>query len=89
MHLAAASAPLRLTVAQYARMAVADFARLADDEAWASLLSRLRDHPDPGAVCLAEMVRWRMSAQRCSATAAPPAPEQEGDRHGEAARTAG
>ena len=48
-----------------ARMAVADFSRYADEEAWAQLTRILRDSEDPGAACLAAMVRWRL-AHGCS-----------------------
>jgi hypothetical protein len=65
-----AARSLDLTAAGYARMAVADFARLADEEDWASLMSRLRDSPDPGMICLAQMVGWRIEARGCARHAA-------------------
>jgi hypothetical protein len=50
------------SVAAFARMAVADFSLRADEEAWASLSSRLRDSGDPGAACLRAMLEWRLAA---------------------------
>ena len=47
----------------YVRGAVADFGRLASEEDWAMLTSRLRDSEEPGTVCLLTMVRWRLSAE--------------------------
>lgn len=54
-----------LSPAGYARGAVADFARFAAEEDWATLTSSLRDSPDPGTVCLLAMVHWRLSARTC------------------------
>jgi hypothetical protein len=51
--------------AAFARAAVADFSRFADEEAWAQLTRAVRDHEDPGAACLAAMVRWRLAAKSC------------------------
>lgn len=51
--------------AGFARIAVADFSRYADEEAWAQLSGILRNSEDPGLACLAAMVRWRLS-QDCS-----------------------
>jgi hypothetical protein len=45
----------------FARIVVADFTRAADENAWTTLLSRVRDSSDPGLACLSEMVRWRLS----------------------------
>ncbi|MGZ8348172.1 MAG: hypothetical protein ACXWUP_13780, partial [Allosphingosinicella sp.] len=47
--------------AAFVRMAVADFARLAAEEDWATLISSLRDSGDPGTVCLLAMVHWRLT----------------------------
>jgi len=58
-------------IAGYARMAAADFARLASEEDWATLMSALRDSPDPGSTCLAAMIRWRLSAPVCQPHATP------------------
>jgi hypothetical protein len=55
-----------LGLAGYARMAVGDFSRLANEEDWTTLLSSLRDSADPGATCLAAMVHWRLSAAICA-----------------------
>lgn len=53
-------------------MAVADFDRFATQEDWQNLTARLRNHPDPGTVCLLEMVRWRVEAESRAATQPPP-----------------
>lgn len=62
--LAITAAQAELSPASFARVAVADFSRYADEEAWAQLTSLLRKSDDPGATCLAAMVRWRL-AQNC------------------------
>lgn len=54
----------RESVAEFVRIAVADFLALADEEAWASLLSAMRDAADPGAACLARMVAHRLNLER-------------------------
>ncbi|MGD9965755.1 MAG: hypothetical protein AB7T59_04495 [Hyphomonadaceae bacterium] len=51
------------TVAQFVRIAVADFLALADEEAWASLLSAIRAAPDPGAACLGKMAAFRLQRE--------------------------
>lgn len=53
-------------IGSFARIAVAEFARHADEEEWAQLTRIIRDHEDPGAACLAAMIRWRLSAAACS-----------------------
>ena len=50
---AAAAARIGISVSGYARMAIADFTRLAGEEDWATLMSGLRDSQDPGTTCLA------------------------------------
>lgn len=55
-----------MTVTSYARMAVADFSRLAEEEHWSTLISEVRDANDPGRACLAGMIQWRMAAPACS-----------------------
>lgn len=50
----------------FLRIAVADFARFANEEDWATLVSALRDREDPGAACLLAMVHWRLSAPACT-----------------------
>lgn len=60
-----------LGIAGYARMAVADFSRFANEEDWATLVSSLRDSSDPGSTCLAAMVHWRLSAVGCRAHSIP------------------
>ncbi len=52
-----------LDYAGFAREAVADFGRFADDEAWTRLTSMIRDGDDPGTACLMEMLRWRLAAE--------------------------
>lgn len=54
-----------LTPTAFVRTAVADFARLADEEDWATLVSSLRDSEDPGTVCLLAMVHWRLTVASC------------------------
>ena len=51
--------------ADFARAAVADFSRFADEEAWAQLTRIVRDHENPGSACLIAMVRWRLAAATC------------------------
>jgi hypothetical protein len=55
-----------LTNTAYVRAAVADFARFAAEEDWATLTSSLRDSDDPGTVCLLAMVHWRLNVEACS-----------------------
>lgn len=54
------------TPADVARLCVADFTSGASEEAWATLVSRLREAEDPGRECLMEMMRWRLSAEVAS-----------------------
>lgn len=49
------------SLASFARFAVADFSRFADEEAWARLTRVMRDSEDPGAACLSVMVRWQLA----------------------------
>jgi hypothetical protein len=47
----------------FVRAAVSDFSRFASEEDWATLTSRLQGgNDDPGTVCLAAMVEWRIEA---------------------------
>lgn len=46
----------------YLRMAVADYGRLASEEDWAGMISRLREADDPGTTCLLSMLEWRLPA---------------------------
>lgn len=62
--LTAAAEGERMPVGTYARLAVADFARRADEEQWATLASRVRGAADPGRECLRTMLRWRIAAAR-------------------------
>ncbi len=63
--IAAAAARTGLTPTGYVRSAVADFARFASEEDWATLTSSLRDSDDPGTICLLAMVHWRLTASAC------------------------
>jgi hypothetical protein len=45
----------------FARTAVAEFSEGASEEDWADLVSRLHNCTDPGRVCLATMVQWRLA----------------------------
>jgi hypothetical protein len=64
---ASAASAHGLPVSGYARMAIADFSRLANEEDWATLMSSLRESADPGSTCLAAMVHWRLTASACKA----------------------
>lgn len=55
-----------VTLADFARMSVVEFTSGASEEAWATLLARLRDAEDPGRECLMEMMRWRLSEEAAS-----------------------
>jgi len=70
-------------ISTYARMAVADFSRLAGEEDWATLISSVNENPDAGATCLSTMVRWRLDAPACSAHAssATGGPDDRPARH--------
>jgi hypothetical protein len=48
------------SIAQFVRIAVADFLAEADEEAWADLMSAARDAPDPGAACVIKMTAVRL-----------------------------
>lgn len=54
------------TLAQFVRIAVSDFLAEADEEAWANLVSAIRDASDPAAVCLAKMVNFRVGLERAA-----------------------
>ncbi len=51
------------TLAQFVRIAVSDFLAEADEEAGASLMSALRDAPDPGGACVARMAAFRLQRE--------------------------
>lgn len=55
-----------VTPTSFVRAAVADFARFADEEDWATLTSAIRDDADPGTVCLLGMVHWRLTVPACA-----------------------
>ena len=61
-----AAAAERVTPASYVRAAMSDFARFAEEEDWATLISSLRESGDPGTVCLLGMVHWRLTAKTCA-----------------------
>jgi len=54
-----------LSPTSYVRAAMADFARYASEEDWATLISSVRDSDDPGTICLLAMVHWRLTAPTC------------------------
>ena len=54
----------RESIAQYVRIAVADFMAEADEEAWADLMSAARDAIDPGAACVNKMTAFRVRMER-------------------------
>ena len=60
-----AAARSTMTITGFVRAAVADFARFASEEDWATLISSLRDSDDPGTICLLAMVHWRLTASGC------------------------
>ncbi len=62
---AGAAGRMGVTPSGYVRAAVADFARFAAEEDWATLVSSLRDSADPGTICLLAMVHWRLNAAGC------------------------
>jgi len=51
------------SLSEFVRVAVADFLAEADEETWASLVSAIRDAPDPGAACLARMTAFRLQLE--------------------------
>ena len=55
-----------VTPTGYVRLALADFARFASEEDWATLTSSLRDSEDPGTVCLLAMIHWRLTVPACA-----------------------
>ncbi len=61
----AAAGTESITPTAYIRGAVADFARFASEEDWATLTSTLKRTEDPGAACLLAMVDWRLTAKAC------------------------
>lgn len=83
-----AAAASGLGIAGYARMAIADFSRLASEEDWASLVSKLRDGEDPGRTLLVGMVHWRLTAAGCAKHANLALHQHEEEDHGERARHA-
>jgi hypothetical protein len=62
---ARAAARQGMTPTGFVRAAVADFARFAAEEDWATLISSVRDSDDPGTVCLTAMVDWRLAVPGC------------------------
>lgn len=52
--------------AQFLRIAVSDFISEADEEAWASLVSAVRDATDPGAACAVRMIAFRLHLESVS-----------------------
>jgi hypothetical protein len=62
----AAAGAESMTPTSYVRAAVADFARFASEEDWATLTSNLKRADDPGTACLLAMVDWRLTAKACT-----------------------
>ncbi|WP_395648002.1 hypothetical protein [Terricaulis sp.] len=52
------------SIAEFLRVATADFLAEADAEDWASLVSALRETDDPGAVCVARVTAFRLRLER-------------------------
>ena len=52
------------SIAQFVRIAVADFLAEADEEAWADLMSAARDAIDPGAACVNKMTAFRVRMEK-------------------------
>ncbi len=52
------------SIAHFLRIATADFMAEADEETWASLISALRDGADPGAVCVARVMDFRVRLEQ-------------------------
>lgn len=50
-----------VSLAGYARIAVANFSRYAEEDDWASLTRLLRESDDPGTACLTFMLRWSVA----------------------------
>lgn len=63
----AAAGAEAMTPVSYVRAAVADFARLASEEDWATLVSEMKRTEDPGTACLVAMVDWRLTVRACEA----------------------
>lgn len=55
-----------MTPTSYVRAAIADFARFASEEDWATLTSTLKRTEDPGTACIMAMVDWRLTVKACS-----------------------
>ena len=62
----AAAGAAAITPTSYVRAAIADFARFASEEDWATLTSTLKRSDDPGTACLVAMVDWRLTAKACA-----------------------
>jgi hypothetical protein len=54
------------TLVQFLRIAASDFLAEADEETWASLVSTIRDAPDPGAACVACVAGFRLRLESAS-----------------------
>ena len=73
--IADAAARETLSVTGFVRVAIADFARFAGEEDWATLVSSMRDSADPGTICLLAMVHWRLTAAGCATHSHAHAPD--------------
>lgn len=79
---AEAAAQIGVSPTGYVRAALADFARFASEEDWATLTSSLRDSEDPGTVCLLAMVDWRLTANGCGSHTHHSDDQSHGVSHG-------
>lgn len=61
--LAAAAAAEGESPESLARIAVAEFSVEAGPDEWTTLMTRLRDRPDPGAACLEIMIERSLAAR--------------------------
>lgn len=68
-HVSGVADRMGVTMAMFIRRAVADFARAASEDDWATLMSALRESSDPGRTCLHAMLHWRLAAPDCGAHA--------------------
>jgi hypothetical protein len=69
----AAAAAAGLSLNQYVLGACRAFLDRGDEEAWATLMSRLRDGAEPGITLVALAVQRRLDASGCGCGHGPPA----------------
>jgi hypothetical protein len=85
----AAAAAEAVTPDRFLRRAVADFAETAGPDDWTTLMSGLRDSPDPGAACLRMMLERRLASASEALVPAGIAEENRADVRRDAAAKAG